>query len=155
VVHSILEQLRTLLIVWLLLTVPVVCHHETAVTIVAALAVVRPHGAAALATAHTHAAAAALHLHGDHTAESTTTDAANDRLATLPPMSDTGRWWCSHHSSTGAGLLPEGLDSSALLTRPPVATLATSSVSAAGAQTVLPSSHTSPPPAPPPRPALV
>jgi hypothetical protein len=154
VVHSILEQLRTLLIVWLLLTVPVVCHHETAATIVAALAGVRPHGAAALATAHTHAAAAALHLHGDHTAESTT-DAANDRLATLPPMSDTGRWWCSHHSSTGAGLLPEGLDSSALLTRPPVATLATSSVSAAGAQTVLPSSHTSPPPAPPPRPALV
>ena len=153
-VHSILEQLRTLLIVWLLLTVPVVCHHETAVTIVAALAVVRPHGAAALATAHTHAAAAALHLHGDHTAESTT-DTANDRLATLPPMRDTGRWWCSHHSSTGAGLLPEGLDSSALLTRPPVATLATSSVSAAGAQTVLPSSHTSPPPAPPPRPALV
>ena len=152
-VRSILEQLRTLLIVWLLLTVPVVCHHETAVTIVGALAGVRPHGAAAVAAAHTHAGAGALHAHGDH--DTVSTDLATDLLATSQPTGHTGRWWCSHHASTGAGLLPEGLDSSALLVRPPVATLAAPSVSAAGADTVLPSSHASPPPAPPPRPALV
>jgi hypothetical protein len=151
VVRSILEQLRTLLTVWLLLTVPVICHHETAVTIVGVLAGQRPHASATVA--HTHAAA--LHAHGDHTAVSAAAEPTNDPLATAPPLNDMGRWWCSHHTTTGAGLLPEGLDNSALLVRPPVAALATSSVSAAGAETILPSSHTSSPPAPPPRPALV
>lgn len=154
-VRSILEQLRTLLIVWLLLTVPVVCHHETAMTIVGALAGRPPHVLVTVAGGLTHAATAALHAHGDHATVSATADFETDRTATAVPTGDKGHWWCSHHPSTGAGLLPEGLDSSALLARLPVASPAALGVSVAGAEVVLPASHTSAPPAPPPRPAPV
>ena len=43
VAHLWVEQLRPLMIVWLLLTLPVVCHHETAVVILSAMAAGHEH----------------------------------------------------------------------------------------------------------------
>jgi hypothetical protein len=58
------EQLRPLMIVWLLLTLPVVCHHETAVVILTAMAAGHQHQHMMAEAGGEPRAPSAAHAHG-------------------------------------------------------------------------------------------
>jgi hypothetical protein len=91
------SQLRPLLVVWLLLTVPVVCHGETMVVVLGALTA-RPsadHGLAALASAH-HA----------HAPLALAQDVDQDADMSAPPAD--GAIWCAHDGNDSASSLPTG-----------------------------------------------
>jgi hypothetical protein len=139
------EQLRAVLIAWLLLALPVVCHHETATMVLGALG----------GRSQAHAAVGLAHAHGDH-AIAEAPDAAEPDLGASPlPARGPGLVWCAHHPTSATGVLPEGLDNFA----PLLATAATpvpgphAPVAARGLP--LPPSRAAPPPAPPPRLARV
>ncbi len=114
-VRRIGEQLRPLLIGWLLLTLPVVCHHETVATIVGAIA-----GRSTLAS---RAAGTGDHAHLSSALAGDLTRGETDRLAALAATEPTADgaaplragapgdrlMWCAHHAATGVSVLPEGL----------------------------------------------
>ena len=99
-VHTIAEQTRSLLVAWLLLTLPVICHHETAVMVL---------GALTAGHAHPHHAAGPTSHHASHMA---TSDAhATAPLATYQRQpSSSQHQWCANHSVQHSHGLPEGQD---------------------------------------------
>jgi hypothetical protein len=133
------DLLRLFVFTWLLLTVPVVCHHETAVVVLGGLTAGHTHQRAALATGHSHPSVGA------------------DSPAIVPgatdpapggPRSSTPEW-CAHHASAVTAGLPSGLDSLALFediflpAPPPGPTIVPESIASA--------TTTDAPLAPPPR----
>jgi hypothetical protein len=144
------DLLRTFVFTWLLLTVPVVCHHETAVVVLGGLTANHTHQPAGGAVAHTHQSGggAVAHVHPSVGAD----PAGALPVATDPAPGDprpSGPEWCAHYPTAVTAGVPSGLDSLALfevvsLPAPrPGATLALHAV--AGAST------TDAPLAPPPR----
>jgi hypothetical protein len=134
------SQLRPLLVVWLLLTVPVVCHGETMVMVLDALTGRQSadHGAAALASAH--------HAHGPlPVAQGLDVDANPPAPAADGPM------WCAHTGSDGIPTLPTGQHG--FLVAGPLRVAVTNPLGerVMAAAMTEPTSLNSPPPAPPPR----
>ena len=98
------DLLRMFVFTWLLLTVPVVCHHETAVVVLGGLTAGHTHQRAAGAMAHVHptvGADAAGVLPG-----------ATNSAPSGPPSSVPE--WCANHPTALTAGLPSGLDSLAL-----------------------------------------
>lgn len=151
------DQMRALLIAWLVLTVPVVCHHETAVVLFGALV---PGGVHEHATrvlpAHVHATAEPEH-HGAATLpEGPVEPALAGRLAlAAQPLPTPGALapfeWCVHATPGGARVLPEGLDSACILLRPLLALGDGLGPPAEAPDGRPPVAHAIEPPAPPPR----
>jgi hypothetical protein len=163
------EQLRPLMIVWLLLTLPVVCHHETAVVILTAMAaghehqhmMVEPGGAPrspSAAHAHDagHAQPAGSHGHGQpvtshgvtHGHESAALTAAGRLAASQPPPAAPLQWRAVQTSSTGQGLpAADGV----VFSRPLALDLPTGQDAALTAAPTAPDPQRRAPPAPPPR----
>jgi hypothetical protein len=66
--RSWVDQMRPLMIVWLLLTLPVVCHHETAVVLLTAASAGHEHQRMMAETAGEPRVASAAHQHGSREA---------------------------------------------------------------------------------------
>jgi hypothetical protein len=134
------SQLRPLVVVWLLLTVPVVCHGETTVMVLGALTAGpgREHGTATVTGAH-----------GAHAISSHSHDADAEPIAAAPgpdtPM------WCAHNGSHGASALPTGQDGLVLLGLPGSTAAGEHRGKVPPSDLYPPDSLLSPPPAPPPR----
>jgi hypothetical protein len=155
--HRMGDQMRALLIPWLVLTVPVVCHHETAVVLFGALV---PDGAHTHATrvvaAHVHAAAEHDHGGAATLPEGPVEPALAGRLAlAAQPLPTPGALapfeWCAHATPGGARVLPEGLDSACILLRPLLALGDGLGPPAEAPDGRPPVAHAIEPPAPPPR----
>ena len=89
------EQLRPVVVAWLLLTLPVICHHQTAVVLLNAIT---------SGDAHAHRAQTHATLHADH--ESAPVETKSGLAAVTQSSPSEGREWCAHHpnGSTGAAL---------------------------------------------------
>jgi hypothetical protein len=100
-----IDLLRAFVFAWLLLTVPVVCHHETAVVVL---------GGLAASPTHQHGSSPAVHAH----ATTAGTDPAGAVPGTPSPASGppptSGPEWCAHHATAVTSGLPSGLDGLAL-----------------------------------------
>jgi len=98
------DIVRAFVFLWLLLTVPVVCHHETAVALLGALD-----------TGHSqhHAMSAQVAAHNHHAAVPAADEASGPdavpALPSSPPPSTTSEWCAGHTTGVAAGL-PGGLD---------------------------------------------
>jgi hypothetical protein len=176
VARVVANQLRPLLVAWLLLTLPVVCHHQTAVVVLGALmdgashvlpmkhlsshhgalsgqaqAAVQQHGAASGhgdAHGHQHGGSAPHDVADDATS---TARAAVALAADLPQPPTDAPLWCANHAN-GADLgLPAGQDSLARPNPPDSPPDPRHFAGTASPEWTAPSSRSQTPPAPPPR----
>ncbi len=141
--RAITDPLRPFMFLWLLLTVPVVCHHETAVALLGALGT--GHGQHHLAgvQAHQHAQHATTRLANATTAPDR---AVTIRLAGGPSAAPE---WCVDHGSGVRDGMPAGLDGLASLDDPGLPAPAPGPAIAHEVAIIISASRT--PPAPPPR----
>jgi len=105
VVHTIAEQLRSLLVAWLLLTLPVVCHNQTAVVVL---------GALTAGHADLHSAAVPTSPHGSHAAAAGAAAHA-PQVPDHHPPTPVQYEWCADHSAVHTHGLPEGQDGVSLI----------------------------------------
>jgi hypothetical protein len=145
VLRALADQVRMLLIAWLLLTLPVVCHHQTAVMVV---------GALAGGPSHVHGASGSVHGHAGHGSVQPT-DPSSGPVASAAVLDAHGAEWCAHLPSTAGRGLPEGLDNFALVARVPLGGPHGPGLDAGWSDLSPPLAEQPPPPAPPPRLALV
>jgi hypothetical protein len=142
-----LQQVRPLLVVWLLFTVPVVCHHPTAEFVLGSLVGYltagghhAPIGPGHLGHHHAHGGPAAEPVGAPaEPASAAWASAADGRLA-----------WCAHHPAERARFLPEGQGGVALLS-PSAALDVPAWVAGSSPLPERPPGVALAPPAPPPR----
>jgi hypothetical protein len=96
------DQWRPLVSMWLLLTLPIFCHNDTAVVLLGALTGghLAQHHPAAAASADTHHA---HHGAAGHTAQLTVDAGSPER-----PGDNTMPEWCAGHGAGRAAALPDG-----------------------------------------------
>jgi hypothetical protein len=151
VVRAIADQLRPLVVVWLLVTLPVVCHHETAVVILGAM--VAGHG-------HQHAAAGAAGHQTAHATVGEPTEASLEQPASVPHPTAALEWgaargpleWSAAGGPAGKRVLPAGQDGFAFVGALAVPAADAPARAIGLSQPSGPASEHPPPPAPPPRP---
>src|SRR5205807_915375 len=101
------ELPRASLLVWLLLTLPAVCHHQTAAALLGAFHAPSSHtaaDAASIGPTHIHGVLAGAQPAGSESAQAAGRDASGSRLE-----------WCAHHGDRLASSLPDGQEGVALL----------------------------------------
>jgi len=104
-VRMIAEQSRPLLVAWLLVALPVVCHNQTAIVVL---------GALTAGHAHPHSTVVPTSPHGSHTAASASSAHAPQAPGHHQPS--TGQHeWCADHSIVHTHGLPEGQDGVGLI----------------------------------------
>jgi hypothetical protein len=109
------DLLRMFVFTWLLLTVPVVCHHETAVVVLGGLTAGHTHQPAGgtVAQAHQSGGGAVAHVHPTLGAD----PAGALPVAAYPApggQPSSGPEWCAHYPTGVTAGVPSGLDSLAL-----------------------------------------
>jgi hypothetical protein len=139
------EQLRPLVVVWLLLTLPVVCHNETAVMFVGAITGgnMPQHSLAQAAGPATQ--------HSGHGAAARPSDPVVDGPAQVPTLARTLLGWSADHGGAGARAVPDGQDGFALADRPSLLTGRSLMIPARWHEPGAADDLSRPPPAPPPR----
>jgi hypothetical protein len=145
VVQTIAEQLRPLLVAWLLLALPVVCHNQTALVVL---------GALTAGHSHPHRAVAPTAEHPGHPTGAQTAGAGIAHGAHQHQQRAATPEWCTDHSGMHSHGLPEGQDSVGFVAVPAMAALSLPSVTFAGSQSRPPGSPPAGPLVPPPRPLV-
>jgi hypothetical protein len=145
VVHMIAEQLRPLLVAWLLVALPVVCHNQTALVVL---------GALTAGHSHPHRAVAPTTEHPGHPTVAQTAGADLAHVAYQHQQRASTPEWCTDHSGMHSHGLPQGQDSVGFVAVPAMATLSLPNVKFAPAQSRPPDSPTAGPLVPPPRPLV-
>ncbi|HZR98846.1 MAG TPA: hypothetical protein VFE37_09080 [Chloroflexota bacterium] len=149
-VRSWVDQLRPLMIVWLLLTLPVVCHHETAVVLLTAAAAGHEHQHMLAEAVGERRPPHATHQHGASHLHGPATPGMAARPSAAPSLAGAPRWDANHGTPAAQGL-PTAVDGIAFTTAPDIALPARRDVPPRPADVAAPDSPRRAPPAPPPR----
>jgi hypothetical protein len=145
------DQLRLLVIVWILLTLPVVCHHETAVVILNAVAAGQEHHHMMAELSGEHPPASATHQHGAHHSHGQTAPAEDAALAATPPLPTGVPQWRAYQAPPLSEGLSPAQDGVAFFATLGVVPLASPNGPLADDDAAAPDPQRRAPPAPPPR----
>ena len=136
------DMVRTLVVAWLLLTLPVVCHNQTAVMLLSALGA--GHG-------EYHGMAQAASYHAAHVPGRGVGEAGFDAHAAPQPARPLAPAWCAEHPAQGKSILPAGQDSLAAAAALPLPMPHVVERTGTPLDYAVPSSSDLSPPTPPPR----
>jgi hypothetical protein len=151
VVRSWVDQLRPLMIVWLLLTLPVVCHHETAVVLLTAAAAGHEHQHMMAEAAGEHGLARATHQHDKGHAQGPAPPAADDSPSAAQAQPGAPLQWRAYQATPIPPGLPTAADGVAFAAPTDLALPARPETSLRQTDVAAPDPQRRAPPAPPPR----